>query len=292
MCCWQEWVVKMAKGIIFDVKEFTVQDGPGIRTTVFLKGCPLRCKWCHNPEGMDSRRQLMVTGNGCTHCGKCQVKCQHKECAGLGRCIKACPNGLVKAVGKEVNAEELAGELRVQSDFFENSGVTISGGEPTMQPLFLLDLLQHLEGIHTIVETCGYVSSSVFEKVVYSCSMVYLDIKHMDGKRHKELTGVDNRVIQENLDFLIHSGEEFVVRIPLIPGYNDEEENMAALAQKLKGAGNIQYVEFLPYNTFTGAKYVMAGMEYGLKELDKKKHSYHLPEQIFSAYGIPFKAYM
>lgn len=281
----------MAKGIIFDIREFTVQDGPGIRTTVFLKGCPLRCRWCHNPEGISIRRQLLVTGNGCLHCGKCRTACRHTQCQGLGRCVKACPRGLVRAVGEETDAGELAVKLRRQAEFFDGSGITISGGEPTMQPEFLLDLLRNLEGIHTIVETCGYTTAEVFEAVFHSCSMIYLDIKHMDSEKHRELTGVDNKVIQRNLDFLLCAQKKFVIRMPLIPGCNDEETNIAELAEKLRGASNLQYVEFLPYNTFTGAKYVMAGMEYELKELDTQKHLFHLPEEILTSCGIPFRLY-
>ena len=278
----------MAKGIVFDIKEFTVHDGPGIRTTVFLKGCPLRCLWCHNPEGMDVKPQLMIPQNGCLHCGKCMRPCSHPECAPFSRCTKICPKGLVKIAGTEMDSETLVAQLREQAMFFEDGGVTISGGEPTMQPTFLFALLDGLAGIHTVVETCGYTTPEIFQTVVEKAGTVYLDIKHMDSAVHKKLTGVTNERIQANLSYLIGQEKPFLVRMPLIPGLNDDAENLSALARRLSGAKALQRVEFLPYNPFTGAKYAMAEMPFQLAEIDGHSYKPSIPNEAFAAAGVPF----
>ena len=278
----------MAKGIVFDIKEFTVHDGPGIRTTVFLKGCPLRCLWCHNPEGMDVKPQLMIPQNGCLHCGKCMRPCSHPECAPFSRCTKICPKGLVKIAGTEMDSEPFVAQLREQAMFFEDGGVTISGGEPTMQPTFLFALLDGLAGIHTVVETCGYTTPEIFQTVVEKAGTVYLDIKHMDSTVHKKLTGVLNERIQANLSYLIGQEKPFLVRMPLIPGLNDDAENLSALARRLSGAKALQRVEFLPYNPFTGAKYAMAEMPFQLAEIDGHSYKPSSPKEAFAAAGVPF----
>ncbi len=281
----------MQQGIIYDIKEFTVHDGPGIRTTVFFKGCPLRCLWCHNPEGINSKRQLMITKNGCCNCGKCRKECSHAECAGLGRCIKICPDGLVKAVGNKIDAIVLAESLKKQSAFFGGSGITISGGEPTQQPEFLFELLEGLKGIHTVVETCGHTTEEIFSRLIQSCTLIYMDIKHMDSSVHKRLTGAGNESIQKNLDLLIASGREFVIRVPLIPGLNDGEENLIRIAERLAGVKDLLAVEFLPYNPFTGAKYAMAEMEFPLADIDGSRYIPKLPEERYRELGVHFLIY-
>lgn len=279
----------MINGIIFDIKEFAVHDGPGIRTTVFMKGCPLKCLWCHNPEGMGKYPQLMITESGCLHCGKCRKPCMHPECKPFNRCIKACPKGLVKIAGSQVDASALAKDLRDQILFFEGGGVTISGGEPTMQPEFLFELLDGLSGVHTIVETCGHTTEEVFGKVVEKASMIYLDIKHMDSSIHKKLTGMDNEQIQKNLSFLLAQNKQFIIRMPLIPGINDDKENLKALARRLSGAPALRRVEFLPFNPFTGAKYAMAGMEFKLQSVSKIAYEPVIPEDEFNRAGIKYQ---
>lgn len=279
----------MAKGTIFDIKEFTVHDGPGVRTTVFFKGCPLRCLWCHNPEGIGRKPQLLITKTGCLHCGKCEQPCGHPECAPFGRCTKICPKGLVKVAGTEVDAQELAEQLKRQADFLADGGITLSGGEPMYQPEFLMELLEALKPLHTVIETSGHVSQEIFQMAAKACSIVYLDVKHMDSAMHRRLTGVGNSLIQKNLGWMLSQSRPFVVRVPLIPGLNDSAENLTALACRLEGAKAPVRVEFLPYNPFTGAKYEMAEMEFTLKEMDGNSYRPVIPAEEFERRNIPFE---
>ena len=248
------------KGIIFDIKEFSLHDGPGGRTTVFLKGCPLRCRWCHNPEGLKKEPQLMVKQSLCKHCGLCRVPCEHPECKPYGRCIHACPEGLLSVTGKEVSAKDLALQLGKQKDFWimSGGGVTVSGGEPLLQADFVCELLDLMGNVHKTIETCGYASSEDFLRVISKVDLVLMDIKVADPVRHQELTGVSNDKILRNLQLLKESGKAHVLRVPLIPHLTDTEENLKAIAEL---AGDSP-VELLKYNVFAGAKYDMLGMTY------------------------------
>ena len=256
----------MAQGVIFDIKEFTVHDGPGIRTTVFFKGCPLRCIWCHNPEGLLLQPELMVSKVSCTNCGKCRESCIHKECQPVGLCTKVCPQGLIKIVGETVDSKELALSLKRHSEFLRKNhgGITFSGGEPLVQPEFLIDLLKELNHLHTAVETSGYARLDIFMQIVKLADLILFDIKHTDPEVHKKVTGIDNKLILKNLDQLIKSDKNFIARIPLIPGINDTRKNMEETVFLLKDASGLERVELLPYNPFAGAKYSMVGMEYKL----------------------------
>lgn len=279
----------MSKGIIFDIKEFTVHDGPGVRTTVFFKGCPLHCLWCHNPEGIGKKPQLLITKTGCLHCGKCEQPCTHPECAPFDRCTKICPKGLIKIAGEEVDAQELANQLKKQAPFLADGGITLSGGEPMYQPEFLMQLLHHLQPMHTVIETSGHVSPEIFQMAAKACSLIYLDVKHMDSAVHRRLTGVGNGLIQKNLSWMLSQKRPFVVRVPLIPELNDSKENLTALAQKLEGAKAPVKVEFLPYNPFTGAKYEMAEMKFSLKHIDGNQYHPQIPIEEFQKRDIPFE---
>ena len=254
------------RGIIFDVKEFALHDGPGVRTTVFFKGCPLRCKWCHNPEGLSPEPQLMVKTARCRHCGRCFQPCTHDVCRPFGRCLYACPDALISVAGKEITADELTARLTRDADFLRTSGggVTFSGGEPLMQPGFLLEMLRRMrkENIHTAIETSGFASPEVFAEILNAVDYVMMDLKLADDEAHRAYTGVSNRVIFENAAGLRASGKPHVFRTPLIPGITDTEENLTALAAI---AGGDEW-EKLPYNTLAGAKYPMLGMEYPLDD--------------------------
>lgn len=279
------------QGTIFDIKEFTVHDGPGIRSTIFLKGCPLRCIWCHNPEGLSSAPQLMITQNGCTGCGLCRKPCDHPRCQGLGRCAFRCPQGLVKIAGERVEAKDLADRMLRQREFFESSGggVTISGGEPLFQPAFLMELLERLAPLHRLIETSGYAPEEVFRQAAERCEHVFLDIKHPDDAVHRRVTGVSNKQILKNLSYLKQSGLPYTIRIPLIPGINDDPAVIRQIAGLLKGErGALQRVEFMPYNPFAPAKYEMTGMPFTYKKPRDNELS-SLPLEEFHALGIQTK---
>ena len=250
-------------GVIFDIKEMAVHDGPGIRTTAFFKGCPLRCRWCHNPEGLLPELQLTVRENACTHCGRCLRGCSHPACQPYGRCLYACPDGLVALAGECLSAGELAARLRPSADVLGDAfgGVTFSGGEPLYQPAFLLETCRKLAGIHLCMETSGFAAPPVFREAVAAMDHVIMDIKIADAKRHREYTGADNEVILQNFRTLQGSGKPYLVRTPLIPGVTDTDENLTAIRQII---GNSPW-EQLPYNTLAGAKYKMLGMPYAME---------------------------
>ncbi len=250
-------------GLIFDIKDFALNDGDGIRTTVFLKGCPLRCRWCHNPEGLSPRRELYIRQNGCLDCGLCRRPCTHTECRGLGRCLHICPKDLVDAVGTEWDSEALAKRLLKRYDIYRETGggVTISGGEPLLQFEFCIELLTKLKGVVNIaMETSGYAEEDVFKSVAGLCDCVYMDIKLADTHRHKEYTGVNNEKIIKNARWLMGSGISHIFRTPLIPNITDTAENLSAIEAII---GDSPW-EKLPYNTLAGAKYKSVGRKYML----------------------------
>ncbi len=249
-------------GTIFDIKEFSIHDGPGCRVTVFLKGCPLRCKWCHNPEGLSPERQLMVKNNLCTHCGKCRKPCDHSDCEPFGRCLHSCPNGCLSVAGSTVSTDELAAKLRSYSSFFEatDGGVTISGGEPLMQHEFVRELVEKIVGIHTALQTSGYAAPEVYRKTVDKFDFIMQDIKLADAAEHRMYTGVSNERILKNVEYLKNSGKSYVIRIPLIPNITDTEANLTKISEIVGDAP----VELLRYNEMAGAKYDMLGYDFPL----------------------------
>lgn len=250
------------KGVIFDIKEMAVHDGPGIRTTVFFKGCPLSCKWCHNPEGLSFSPQLMFKQAGCAKCGRCMIKCGHSECQPFGRCIHICPQNCLEISGKTVEVKELAEDLKQNAEILGDSfgGFTFSGGEPLAQHKFLGELLDELKVSHLCIETSGYAEKSIFKRIIDKLDFVIMDIKLADNKLHKKYTGVGNERILENLTVLKKSGKPHLIRTPLISNITDTKENLDAI-KKLIG---ISDWELLPYNKMAGAKYKMLGMSYEL----------------------------
>lgn len=300
----------MLTGTIFDIKEFAVHDGPGVRQTVFLKGCPLRCQWCHNPEGLQSKPQLMFSRNSCIGCGRCMAVCPavqadpsllKKEpgsaedffpgsaCTACGRCVSVCPQGLRQISGKRMTSAELVTAIRENSDYYAalGGGVTFSGGEPLMQGEFLLEVLDQLTDLHTAIETSAYAGPTLFRQVTDCLSFIMMDVKLMDPKRHKHFTGVDNAPILANLRMLCAGNKPFIVRIPLIPGVNDDAQNLEDTAKILAGAEALQRVEILPYHQTAGAKYGMLGMEY--RPGFDTQGSFSFSESIFEAYHVKVK---
>lgn len=250
------------RGTIFDIKEMAVHDGPGIRTTVFFKGCPLRCKWCHNPEGLSFDPQLMYKDTRCIDCKSCQKKCDHPECRPFDRCILACPENCLEIAGKRVEAKSLADKLKQSADVLGNSfgGFTFSGGEPLAQPEFLLELINELKEYNLCIETSGFADTKIFKLIVDKLDFVIMDIKLADSKQHKKYTGVDNRVILANFEHLKQSGKPYIVRTPMIPNITDTAQNLYEI-KKIIGDSSW---EKIPYNAAAGAKYKMLGMGYSL----------------------------
>jgi pyruvate formate lyase activating enzyme len=251
-------------GVIFDIKEMAVHDGPGLRTTVFFKGCPLRCMWCHNPEGLNFAPQLMYKSKNCIKCDKCKKECPHPDCVPFGRCLHICPNNCLSVAGKAVTPKELANELIKGAKILGNSfgGFTFSGGEPLAQSEFLLELINELKDYHLCIETSAFCDSEIFKKVIQKLDFVIMDIKLADNDLHKEYTGVSNELILKNFEILKNSGKEFIVRTPLISSITDTAENLEAIKAII---GDCTW-EQLPENTMAGAKYDMLNMEFPLKK--------------------------
>jgi len=259
----------MSRGLLFDIKEFAVHDGPGIRKTVFFKGCPLHCSWCHNPEGISPRPQLMFNPARCTDCGACAEVCPTgaaprdlQRCEGCGICVRVCPAGAREICGREISAVDLVADLMKDMKFFSmnGGGATFSGGEPLAQPEFLLELLTQLYGkIHLTLDTSGYAPTDIFAKALTLVDLVLFDLKHTDPQMHRRFTGEDNRLVLENLGVLKNSAKPFILRVPLIPGITDTRENMEASGQLVRGAAGLVRVELLPYHMTAAVKYARLG---------------------------------
>lgn len=249
------------KGTVFDIKEFALGDGDGIRTTVFFKGCPLSCIWCHNPEGLSPAPELYVKEVGCLGCGLCRRGCSHPECAPYGRCLHVCPSDLLSVVGRSYSADELAEKLISKAATLNalGGGITLSGGEPLLQHEFARELILKLKGkTHVAIETSGYASEEAFVSVASLCDLVIMDVKLASDSEHRKYTGVSNEKILKNASWLKASGIPHLFRTPLIPGITDTEENLRAIAE-IVGESRI---ELLPYNALAPAKYKSVGRRY------------------------------
>lgn len=224
----------MTNGIVFDIREFTVHDGPGIRTTVFMKGCPLRCMWCHNPEGLSKTSRRMQSPAG------------------------------TRLVGAEYSAQEVAGVLNRQAGILKanEGGVTFSGGEPLLQARFVAEIIDLLDDLHVVLDTSGYGWGQDFRLLLERVDLVYYDLKLIDSEAHRHYTGCSNQRILHNLQLLSASGVPFVIRVPLVPGVTDTPSNLSAIAQVVHTLPGLLYVNLLPYNQAAGAKYEALGMDF------------------------------
>jgi len=266
---------KEIAGIVFNTMRFSIHDGPGIRTTVFLKGCPLRCGWCHNPESQDFQPHLMLFAECCRLCGDCVAACPRhgigdpaeglkipEECDACGSCAEACVAGARELAGRRTTVAELMDELRRDVVFFDESGggVTISGGEPLAQPGFTQGLLAACreQGIHTVLDTCGFASPDVFSRVSALADLVLYDLKAMDSATHARFTGVPNETILANLRALARTGKPVIVRFPLIPDVNDSPEELAAVASFVRSCG-LARIDVLPYHRIGAGKHARLG---------------------------------
>ena len=270
------------KARVIEIKRFAVHDGDGIRTTLFLKGCPLSCVWCHNPEGICAAPQLAYMRDKCIGCGLCVSACSvgahsikdgvhsfdREKCIGCGKCENECLVGALKFYGREMSIDELVPLLTEDREFYENSGggVTLSGGECLCHPDFCAELLKRLkeQGISTAVDTCGAVSRDAIDKVMPYTDVFLYDVKAIDPDVHKACTGLDNKRILENLKYIDDCGKRIEVRYPYVPGYNSEEaEKIGEFLATLK---NLTGVRVLPYHKYAGSKYSSLDMENRLPE--------------------------
>ena len=259
------------QGTIFDISRASLHDGQGIRTVIYLKGCSLQCRWCHNPEGIAFAPQLMFAENLCIKCGQCQMICPahhtpegyaQEGCTACGRCAEGCPNEALTVCGRRVSADEVLTQIRKDKHYFERSGggVTFSGGECFLQPVFLRELAQlcHAEGIHTTAESALYFDTK-FLNIAWECmDAMFADLKIMDSKLHRAYTGADNELILRNMRELSWHHKNVTVRIPMIPGVSDTDQNLLDSAEFLNSCGEgIRGVELLKYNNLAGNKYVL-----------------------------------
>lgn len=245
-------------GTIFDIQHFSVHDGPGIRTTVFMKGCPLRCKWCHNPEGLSKSLQLQFFEDKCIGCALCGER-KHLSDA------QKCPAGALKVCGREVDENEVIAEVLKDKIFYaDNGGITFSGGECLLQADFVASVLCKAKalGLHTAIDTCGYVPFEELEKTLAWCDLYLYDIKCFTSKVHKEYTGVDNLLIIDNLKRLGAAQKDIWIRIPVIPGFNNTVEEMSRIAELISSMPSIKQLTLMPYHTLGASKYKTLGLEY------------------------------
>ena len=275
----------MESGTIFDIKEFAIHDGPGIRTTVFLKGCPMRCQWCHNPEGLSFAPELMVSKSACNDCGSCRAHCEHQgKCIACGQCIPFCKRQLRRIVGKSVASAELAALLLREKSLVD--GFTFSGGEPLAQWPFVSEVIDLLKDTHIAIETSGFAPPQVFHEAMDKCDLILLDWKLSDPDLHRHFTGVDQLPIRRNAEMLCAGETPFILRMPLIPGVNDNEEHFSTVAELVKKSASLIRVEVMPYQLTAGAKYEMVSKKYAPEFDEKRKPAMYL--QCFEARKIPF----
>jgi pyruvate formate lyase activating enzyme len=293
------------EGIVFNIQRYSIDDGPGVRTTVFLKGCPLNCLWCSNPESIDPMPEVTYRYISCKRCGTCVSACpvraiildgdgihiDRKNCNKCGACVPVCMPEALKISGKKMSVDEVFKIVKRDIDYYEVSGggLTCSGGEVLAQPEFVAALFHRCRdaGIHTCADTSGWGSQEAMETMLEYCDLVYFDLKHMNAVEHKKLCGQSNDLILNNLALIVDEKVPVVLRIPLIPGCNDSEENLTAIAETAARLMPSAPVHILPYHRYGTNKYRMLDVEYPLEttegpapeELDRAK-------EIIESFGL------
>ncbi len=275
----------MTVGRIFNIQKYSIHDGPGIRTTVFLKGCPLSCLWCHNPESQSFYPEIMQYPKRCIGCGKCIEACESKalsldsssiifdrdRCTFCGCCAEACYAKARELAGRDMTVTEVMAQIEKDTVFYEESGggVTFSGGEPLSQPDFLLELLSQCKKgeYHTAVDTSGYGASETIKAISGFTDLFLYDLKLMDDEKHIKYTGVSNKLILENLRLISQLGNRIYIRVPVIPGINDDEENLKAISRFIQGTPSVEQVNLLPYHNIAEGKYSRLGKQSRLADI-------------------------
>lgn len=271
-------------GLIFDIKRFAVHDGPGIRTTIFLKGCPLSCWWCHNPEGLSNSQEIIYYDYKCMNCDKCINICQqnaleeknnkivrnHKICTSCGNCVEICPTASQQIIGQKISAENAIKEIEKDHIFFEtsNGGVTFSGGEPLMQHEFLKETLKLCKkrSIHTALDTSGFCHSDVFNTLIKFNDLFLYDLKIIDDQQHKKYTGVSNKKIIKNLDILQKKEKDIIIRFTIVKGITDTKENLRDIINLVSSFEKIKGIDLLPFHN-VNEKYQRIGKQNKLKDI-------------------------
>lgn len=292
------------KGTVFDIKGAALGDGPGIRTTVFLKGCPLRCDWCHNPESQSSKPVVAQFPHNCIDCGTCLTCCPNGAlsrgpetviinrhlCQGCGKCVRACPTRALLLRGRIMTVAQVMSEVRKACSSRENpcGGMTVSGGEPLYQPEFTLALLRAAksEGIHTCLDTCGYAPWGVLEQILPYVDMVLYDLKGVNPALHRARTGRPNSMIMQNLQALISDGSTVKVRMPVVPGYNDTEEAIRDVARFMADLGRVPALEMLPYQPLGESKYEAFGIKHGLRLVPPVRSEMEALAEVVREFGV------
>lgn len=307
-----------ARGTVFNIQKYSVHDGPGVRTLVFLKGCPLRCRWCSNPESMSRQFQILHSADRCTSCGRCASVCPagvHRGtesapdrvghvidrsalCTGCGACVAGCPAAALRVAGQEMTVAQVIDVVLEDSSFYWNSGggVTVGGGEPTAQPEFAKAILAEAkaEGIHTALETCGQADWEQFRELIPYTDLFLYDLKHICADSHRALTGVSNERILGNLTGLLTAGAAVIVRMPLIPGLNDDRESLGRALRFLesggRGNGSLRGVEVLPYHRFGFGKYAQLGEENPMEGVDSyRQDQLEELDRFLGGHDLPIK---
>jgi len=290
--------------VVFTITRGSFVDGWGIRTTIFLKGCPLRCKWCCNPESQQPYPELGVTPSECNQCGACRGLCKfltlesrgpvvdRARCTNCGKCAEVCPTKALAMFGEAYTVERAFQELMRDKAYYDRSGggVTIGGGEATMSDKFTYALVKKLQeaGVHVAIDTCGYPVSPLALKVLEQADLLLFDLKGFDPERHRRDTGVSNEVIHDTLRHLGALGKDIIIRLPLVPGHTDDDETLRKEAALIASVGSVRRIDLIPYHDFGAVKYEQLGRPY------KMAGTPRLPDErveeirrIFEATGIP-----
>jgi pyruvate formate lyase activating enzyme len=298
----------MSSGLVFNIQKYSLHDGPGIRSTVFLKGCPLCCAWCHNPESISPRAEILVVESRCIACGECRAACPFAgiipgdgpmparidQCTQCGACIEACPTGARQMIGRTMTVEEVVAEVAKDRIFYEESsgGVTISGGEPLAQAAFTTDLICALReaGVHVALDTTGFARTQHLLAAAKSADLVLYDLKAFNEERHRELTGVPNQAILNNLRALDQVHRNIWIRLPVVPGFNDDLEELRGIAAFVRQLRNVTLVNLLPFHRSGLHKYERLGWTHGLGGVEAPSAEVmERAADIFREAGLPTK---